>query len=63
MALCGWSGRVVGLREEVAFSADFAEGELKPEMFCVRFGSEEKAAEFKTAFEKAAEVRGWRVEC
>jgi len=42
---------------------DFAEGELKPEMFCVRFGSEEKAAEFKTAFEKAAEVRGWRVEC
>jgi len=37
---------------------DFAEEELRPEMFCIRFGSEEKAQDFKKAFDEAAEENG-----
>ena len=35
---------------------DFADGELKAEMLCIRFGNEERAAAFKEAFEAGAEV-------
>jgi len=34
---------------------DFADEVLTPEMFCLRFGSEERAGEFKAAFETAME--------
>eukprot|EP00873_Tetraselmis_striata_P004032 jgi/Tetstr1/424296/TSEL_014864.t1 len=34
-------------------TVDFAEEEMRSEMFCLRFGSVEKAQEFKTGFEKA----------
>uniref|UniRef100_A0A061S635 Ran-binding protein 1 n=1 Tax=Tetraselmis sp. GSL018 TaxID=582737 RepID=A0A061S635_9CHLO len=37
-------------------TVDFAEEEMKSEMFAIRFGSVEKAQEFKTEFEKAMEV-------
>jgi Ran-binding protein 1 len=35
---------------------DFADGELKPEMLCIRFGSEERAQDFKKAFEAGQEA-------
>eukprot|EP00250_Pteridium_aquilinum_P001491 c11689_g1_i1 orf=146-829(+) len=34
-------------------ASDFAEGELKDELFCIRFGSVENAQAFKKAFEEA----------
>lgn len=34
---------------------DFAEEVLKPEMFCIRFGTVEKAQEFQKAFDDAME--------
>ncbi|KAI5058178.1 hypothetical protein GOP47_0026348 [Adiantum capillus-veneris] len=34
-------------------ASDFAEGELKDELFCIRFGSVENAQAFKKAFEAA----------
>lgn len=35
---------------------DFADEVQKPELFCIRFASQEKAQEFKQAYEKAAEM-------
>lgn len=37
-------------------TVDFAEGEQRVELFCIRFGSPEKAQEFKKAFEAAKEA-------
>jgi Ran-binding protein 1 len=34
-------------------AVDFADGEQKPELFCVRFASPERAAEFKAKFDDA----------
>jgi Ran-binding protein 1 len=34
-------------------AVDFADGEQKPELFCVRFASPERAAEFKAKFDEA----------
>ncbi|KAH7429571.1 hypothetical protein KP509_09G056500 [Ceratopteris richardii] len=34
-------------------ASDFADGELKDELFCIRFGNVENAQAFKTAFEDA----------
>eukprot|EP00775_Hariotina_reticulata_P006441 gene6441-6670_t len=36
-------------------AVDYADGEHKVELFCIRFGSPEKAQEFKKGFEEAAE--------
>jgi Ran-binding protein 1 len=37
-------------------AVDYADGEHKVELFCIRFGSPEKAQEFKKGFEAAAEA-------
>lgn len=45
-----------GSEKAMVFSCvDFADEVQKPELFCIRFGSAEKAQEFKTAYEGAAE--------
>lgn len=37
-------------------TVDFAEGEQKVELFCIRFGTPEKAQEFKKKFEEVVEI-------
>jgi Ran-binding protein 1 len=37
-------------------AVDYADGEHKVELFCIRFGSPEKAKDFKKTFEEAAEA-------
>eukprot|EP00201_Polytomella_parva_P005037 CAMPEP_0175084008 /NCGR_PEP_ID=MMETSP0052_2-20121109/27764_1 /TAXON_ID=51329 ORGANISM="Polytomella parva, Strain SAG 63-3" /NCGR_SAMPLE_ID=MMETSP0052_2 /ASSEMBLY_ACC=CAM_ASM_000194 /LENGTH=233 /DNA_ID=CAMNT_0016355651 /DNA_START=32 /DNA_END=733 /DNA_ORIENTATION=+ len=37
-------------------TADFADGKMSTELFCIRFGSTEKAAEFKKKYEEAVEI-------
>mmetsp|Transcript_32483 Transcript_32483/g.71723 ORF Transcript_32483/g.71723 Transcript_32483/m.71723 type:complete len:240 (+) Transcript_32483:118-837(+) len=37
-------------------AVDFADGEQKLELFCIRFGSPEKAQEFKGKFEEAKDI-------
>ncbi|KAL3696370.1 hypothetical protein R1sor_010446 [Riccia sorocarpa] len=40
-------------------ASDYSDGELKEELFCIRFGSIESAQKFKTAFEEAQDkMRG-----
>lgn len=38
--------------------SDYADGEPKPEMLCVRFGKPESATEFKDKFEECAKLSG-----
>lgn len=45
-----------GNEKAVVFNCvDFADEEQKPELFCIRFASAERAKEFKEAYEAAAE--------
>jgi len=45
-----------GSEKAVVFSCvDFADEVQKPELFCIRFASAERAAEFKKGYEEAAE--------
>uniref|UniRef100_A0A7S0NBZ4 RanBD1 domain-containing protein n=1 Tax=Chlamydomonas leiostraca TaxID=1034604 RepID=A0A7S0NBZ4_9CHLO len=39
-------------------TVDFSDGEQKVELFCMRFGSVEKAQEFKKKFEEVQEING-----
>eukprot|EP00250_Pteridium_aquilinum_P024840 c29682_g1_i1 orf=208-861(+) len=43
-------------------ASDFADGELKDELFCIRFGSVENAQAFKKAFEDAQSAKPSSVE-
>eukprot|EP00877_Chromochloris_zofingiensis_P011830 jgi/Chrzof1/6900/Cz02g02190.t1 len=39
-------------------AVDFADEEQRVELFCIRFGSAEKAQEFKKKFEECADANG-----